>query len=421
MKIKRYYAPDIRQAMKMVREEQGPDAVILSSKKVDGGIEVVAAMDYEDSIAGQQEKVKGIQPGESASEEYEKRAQTVAADNGQARDAIATDDEAAGGRVAEAVNRHVEWLPDPRLDRVENEIADIKSILVNQLAGFAWNNLNYDSQLQVSILKELYSLGLIPDLAVEVSGRVKNMQDSEAARRAALAMLADKIDIADGEVMSYGGICALVGPTGVGKTTTIAKIASRFALRHGIDSVGMVTIDNHRVAAHEQLRTYGRIIGAPVRCVATKGELEQCLADMAGKKLVIIDTAGLSQYDTKMDVMADMLNQDGWYIRKTLVLPATATYMVLDDVINKYRGYGINDVIITKLDEAPSIGAVLSAIITNRIAVSHICDGQQVPEDIRAARAADLVSRCVAVGTRKPFQLNEETFALEFGKETVNA
>jgi flagellar biosynthesis protein FlhF len=186
-------------------------------------------------------------------------------------------------------------------------------------------------------------------------------------------------------------VVALVGPTGTGKTTTVAKLAAKFAQKYGPEQVALVTIDTYRIAAFEQLATYGKIIGCAVKKAHNSQELNDILYQMRNKKLVLIDTAGFSQRDARLiDQLTQYEQSLNVEIRKFLVLPAGSQYQVLNQTVKAYRSTDISGCIFTKLDECYSMGEALSVIIENDLSLSYVTDGQRVPEDIKLADSANL-------------------------------
>jgi flagellar biosynthesis protein FlhF len=185
-------------------------------------------------------------------------------------------------------------------------------------------------------------------------------------------------------------VLALLGPTGVGKTTTVAKLASRFVREHGARHLGLLTTDNYRVGAHEQLQNYGRLLGVPVQMVDSAEDLATALAALANKRLVLVDTAGMSQRDLRLGEALASLRRDG--LRCYLTLASNAHETMLDETIAAFGALPLAGCVLTKLDECPSLGGTLSALIRHRLPVACVTDGQRVPEDLRPARARDLVS-----------------------------
>ncbi|MFZ2649242.1 MAG: flagellar biosynthesis protein FlhF, partial [Burkholderiaceae bacterium] len=183
----------------------------------------------------------------------------------------------------------------------------------------------------------------------------------------------------EGALEDQGGVYALVGATGVGKTTSTAKLAAAFASKHGAAHLGLVTLDAYRVGAHEQLRAYGRILGVPVHTAHDKASLDDLLQLLAGKKMVLIDTAGMAQRDARTAELLDMLEHES--IHKLLVLNAAAQGETLEDVIVSYRGASARGVVLARLDEAVKLAPALDAVIRYKLRVLGVANGQRVPED----------------------------------------
>ncbi len=360
MKIKRYFAPDIRQAIGKVREELGPDAVILSNQPVEGGVEIVAAIDYDERLLR---------------------------DSPEGRKSPGRD----GARP------QIEWAQDPALSDMRREIKSMRGLLEQQLTNLAFSQAARKHPLKTRLFQALRELGLNPPVSQDIVRRLPETGDFDALWQQALALLARALPVTDDDILSHGGVVALVGPTGVGKTTTIAKLAARFVLRHGQQNVALVTTDNYRIAAHEQLRTYGRILGLPVRAAADANELRAVLTGFKDRRLVLIDTAGMSQRDVRLTEQFAALTAGIEAIKTYLVLSATTQASGLVEVVRAFRAVRLNGCILTKLDEAAGLGGVLSIVLQHHLPVAYVSDGQRVPEDMRPARAPGLVSRSVAL------------------------
>jgi len=199
------------------------------------------------------------------------------------------------------------------------------------------------------------------------------------------------------DIVRQGGIVALVGPTGVGKTTTLAKIAARFIAHHGSDSVVLITTDHYRIGAFEQLATYGKIMGCPVKQAQDLNELEQIVYQFRNRKLVLIDTAGMGQRDMRLCQQLDGLTANSRLpIRSFLVLPSTGQRRVLQEAISQFKRIPLAGAILTKLDESVSLGAALSVLIQSGLSLSYTTDGQRVPEDMQVADTLGLAKQALA-------------------------
>jgi flagellar biosynthesis protein FlhF len=284
---------------------------------------------------------------------------------------------------------------------------------------FAWGEMERVQPMQANLLKQLLTLGLSPALCERI---IHDVADKALGRHGwleALKRLADMIPLADDDVMTHGGVVSLLGPTGVGKTTTIAKLAARFALRHGRRNIVLVTTDSFRIGAHEQLRTYGRILGVPVQIANDGDELRAVLNHAGDTKLTLIDTAGVSQRDVRLGEQLATLAVEGMNIRNYLVLSATSQMSLQEDVINAFSKIGLHGCMLTKIDEASSLGEILSVLIQYELPLAYISDGQKVPDNLHPARGKQLVKEAVTLMQKIRKTLTQEQLAYRFG-EMVN-
>jgi flagellar biosynthesis protein FlhF len=218
----------------------------------------------------------------------------------------------------------------------------------------------------------------------------------------------------DGEppLEDCSGVYALIGPTGVGKTTSTAKIAAAFAARHGASHLGLITLDAYRVAAHEQLRAYGRILGVPVHTAHDRASLEDLLDLLAAKRMVLIDTAGMAQRDQRTAELLEMLSHRS--IRKLLVLNASSQGETIEDVVQSYRGAACAGAVISKLDEAVKLAPALDAAIRHKLRVVGVANGQRVPEDWHRVSASALIQRALRATTSSVHRLEPAEVSLVF-------
>lgn len=406
MKVKRFFAPDMRQAMKLVRDEFGSDAAILSNNKVAGGVEIVTAVDYDssilrqptddiadqtpdaltDSLADALAKAKDVI--DSASER-----QDVAMENGfqtnMGNAGHKNHAEAMVGTLGSAAKSQNMSAENAAMKAMQSEIQGLRELLKEQMQDSMAERKPVEAMVQKRLrrlgLSKVFSQRLLTSLALEEN------TDFSSAWDKAVSQLQHNILTVSSDVADQGGIIALLGPTGVGKTTTIGKLAARYVLKHGPESLALVTTDCYRVAAYEQLRTFGRILGVPVRVVDDKHPLEETLKSLKSKNLVLIDTAGLSVQDPNMAEQLRLLDSTSARIKKYIVLSATSQGQVLQSAYENYRSQELNGCVITKLDESVSAGEVLSLIADNRLPLAYVADGQRIPDDLRAADARHLV------------------------------
>ncbi|MFQ5644438.1 MAG: flagellar biosynthesis protein FlhF [Thiogranum sp.] len=397
MKVKRFFAPDMRQAIRLVREAQGADAVILSNRKVDGGVEIISATDYDESLLENTE------------------AATVTGTTEAAAPAAVETDLAADRTVrGQAADPSVNWSQDPAIVSMKEEIRQLRGLLENQLAHLAWGDLERREPLHTDVMRRLHNMELSTELVEQLSAPAVHARDAAHAWQLALAEFSATLPVAENDMLDQGGIVALVGSTGVGKTTSIAKLAARYVLRHGQRHVALVTTDSYRIGAHEQLMTYGRLLGIPVQVASDHNELRSTLNSLADKRLVLIDTAGMSQRDVRLTEQFTTLADSGIPIRTLLVLSATLHPSVLDEIVQAFSAVPVEGVILTKLDEAASLGGVLSAVIRQRLPLMFTTNGQRVPEDLHTARARDLVQQAAQLARNEDMP-GDSLMAEQFG------
>jgi len=224
-------------------------------------------------------------------------------------------------------------------------------------------------------------------------------------------------------MLDQGGIFALIGPTGVGKTTTTAKLAARYVMKHGTESLGLITTDAYRIGGHEQLRIYGKILGVMVHAVKDEADLKIALHELKNKRTILIDTVGVSQRDTMVTEQIAMLSNTNAGIKKLLCLNATSTGETLTDVIRAYKGKGLDGTIITKLDEAVTIGGVLDVIIRGKLKLYYLANGQRVPEDIHLSNKSYLIQKALKIGAdghSLQFKNEELPFIMANTRPSVN-
>jgi flagellar biosynthesis protein FlhF len=244
-------------------------------------------------------------------------------------------------------------------------------------------------------MRELVRVGLEVSIAREIAQSLPNEADDELARRWPLEALADKLPVAREDFLEAGGVYALVGPTGVGKTTTLAKLAARFAPWHGIRQVALISMDHYRIGAQEQIYTYGRRLGVPVYAAEDAQQLAARLKELSDCKLVLIDTAGLGPRDARLPAQLAELSVGGRPVRSLLVLAANSNASDLDQAAQRFASASLAGAILTKIDEATRLGAAMSVLIRRNLALSYVCDGQKVPEDLKRADARALVSEAI--------------------------
>ncbi len=423
MKIKRYVDKDMRNVLRRVREDQGPEAVILSNRRVDDGIEVIAAIDYDEALV---RHAVGAAPEDKA------------ALNGYALARIAEDDipvsapaeviaeqadPVAANDVADSIvdDRDTLLVKHQQLENVRDEIASLRGMLQTQLSDLAWHSTAERDPLRAQILRNLARLGIAPDTAAMLLNRLGPVEDVKRLWQEPLMELARTIPVTDNHLLDQGGTYALIGPTGVGKTTTIAKIAARYAMQHGAEEIALVSADAYRIGAREHLTAFANIIGAKVFSACTPAELTDTLSRLGKYRLVLIDTEGRSQRDREL---AERLAAWGDYanrVRYYLTLSAATQEAALDEIVETFRQVPLEGAVITKIDEAGQLGCVLSALIRHDLPAAWLSDGQRIPEDLHSATRKKmwLVNRAVDCLEAKEPQVAEALLADAYNRASV--
>lgn len=395
MKIKKFIAPDIRRAIRMVREEQGPDAVILSNRRVDGGVEIVSAIDYDETLynASRAQAEEAERSAQKAIDEPVAITEPKAAPEQQSIKTVYRKPEQLAIDIPPVIHNRQSPVQESMLTEMREEMKYLRNIMETRFLDLEWSNYSHNNPAQAGLIKGLLNCGISPKLTREIAKELPYSSKLEDAWDGALAKLGARIKITDDDIVDKGGIVALVGPTGVGKTTTVAKLAARYAMRRGVRHVALITTDNYRVGAHEQLRTYGRLLDIPMRSASSTEELQQQIEDFADKDLILIDTAGMSQRDMRISEQLSVLRGSKANIKVYLVIAATNQLAGIEEVINVFRGIDLDGCILTKLDEATTVGPAVSALIEKKLPVAYIGDGQRVPEDLHLARADKLINK----------------------------
>ena len=392
MKIKRYFAPTMRQAMLLVKEAQGDDAVILSTRNTPDGVELVAAADPE--VQEFKDKQQKPELGSSyLSPETATQSSTQA--------------EAPQHNSAEIAG-------------MAHELKAVRAMLENQLSGLAWGQSEQQNPEKIALIKRLMQLGVGWDLSEQFVENVKGK--SQQAWSEILHEMEQSIPVENRDILERGGIIALVGPTGVGKTTTIAKMASRFVMRNSPEQLALVTTDCYKIGAQAQLKTFAELIGVPVHVVSSQGELYALLASMSHKKLILIDTAGMSQRDLQISQQLTSANAGFSSVRNYLVMSAATQLSVMKDIVKSFNQVGLNGCILTKVDEALQLGNIITVLIEQKLSIAYLSEGQRVPEDLTPAKVRDLIDRAIVLGQQnKNSQDDEKAFRLGMGKEISDA
>jgi flagellar biosynthesis protein FlhF len=277
--------------------------------------------------------------------------------------------------------------------------------------------------LQARVLEELSAMDIAPDVAMMLASLTPRRTTLGNPSHIPMALLAKHLPVVDDLSTVIGGIMAVVGPTGAGKTTTIAKLAARWCMRHGSQDLALVSTDGYRIGARDQLMTYARILGAPMHAANTGKELSRVLERLKSKKMILIDTAGMGPRDVRLTEQLEALQLGATGARVLLALPAQGEGHALEEIVQAFLRVSPVACILTKVDEAASLGAVLSTTLRHRLKIAYVCDGQRVPEDLHAAheRRVWLVRAALALKERRLPVRDEGYLARNFGGASAHA
>lgn len=457
MNIKRFFGKNSREALSMVRKALGEDAVILSNRAMNGGNEIMAfkeedmnnmiesqtdthhsnGLDTPDNLSSKAKSSKydSSEPTTLLSLLQNNRSQTPdSAVNKAAKidmyDAVVKT--ASPQQTTAKVATTQTYSPqiknsqqaDTQMSEMLNEMRNMRSVIESQLTTLSWGNIQQRDPSKSKILSILLSAGFSASLARQLAEKMPDNLTEEKAVTWVKSILALNLNTIenDTEVLDQGGVFALIGPTGVGKTTTTAKLAARYVMKHGTKNLGLITTDAYRIGGHEQLRIYGKILGVMVHAVKDEADLKIALNELKNKHTILIDTVGVSQRDRMVAEQIAMLSNTNMPIKKLLCLNATSTGETLTDVIRAYKGKGLDGCLMTKLDEAATIGNALDVIIKEKLKLYYVANGQRVPEDIHLANKQYLIQHALklSASSNQSFQFLNDELPFVMG-DTVNA
>ncbi|NHN39411.1 flagellar biosynthesis protein FlhF [Pseudomaricurvus alcaniphilus] len=505
MSVKRFVAADMRRALELVRQEMGPEAIILSSRRVKQGVEILTSLQAEpqpQQVTAANQPISGLEVPMDSDDAWRQQAlvdqtltqhtalQRSGADAGVAPIAgfadpnrIAADAEprgqasgktpaelaaemerarekmiaarkreelqqsvAAGRPLEQQANlrpvaapsaatdlaqrhdrdfsndreqqrqqerrqqdqrqqeqRHEDREQQAResreqqaqLQALQSELADMRLLLEEQLSRMS-QTPQQGSTLHTGLMRRLQHMGFVDSIAARIVAGVSNCSTMQEAWSNAQAILAQKVPASSLDPVMEGGMYAFVGPTGVGKTTTIAKLAARYVLEHGSQNVTLVTTDTYRIAAHDQLRSLGRILNVQVKVVDDNQDLPYVLRTLRGCPLVLVDTAGFRQGDGQLKEQLDILASVP-DLKTMLVMASNSQLQMLKASIHAHQSPGLYGCVLTKLDETASLGEALSVVMEHGLTVYYSTNGQEIPQDLAVAKGHKLVASAISL------------------------
>ena len=275
--------------------------------------------------------------------------------------------------------------------RMAVELSALKDMIEERFNTLAWLGSSKQNPIQSNLMLKMIRAGYSPAMARAVLDRVPVDAGAPEAFRWLMDVITRNLKVSSptAGLCDEGGVVSLIGATGVGKTTTAAKLAAQCVKQYGAASVGMITLDTYRVSGYEQLRAYGRMLGVVAHLAHDRAALKDLLNLLSGKRLVIIDTAGLGQRDQRIQDMLDVLDMPK--VKKTLVLNAGSHGDTLDETLTSFKASTLHGVVLSKVDEAVKLGPALDALIRHQVTLRGVANGQRVPEDWQNPDASTLV------------------------------
>jgi flagellar biosynthesis protein FlhF len=377
MKMQKYTAPDMRSALRKVRSEHGPDALILWTRRTAGVVELTVATDPEAvanaEILTQAKRAAG--------------ADTVAIPVRSVSRPVAVPPAIIPPAVAGSA-------------AIDSELKSLRHLLETQLAALAWNDLTRRAPVKASLMREFASLGLDRELGASLLESVTSDDELDRARQQVLAAFSGRLLTIDDRWTTRGGVLSLVGSPGSGKSSAVAGIAARWVLRNGPNGAVLVSAGDPRFGAFEQLARLGRLLGIPTYQVEEIEALPALLTRLGEQRLVLVDTGATGSRSDDPSVEERNFATLRSIGSIAAVLPATLQATAARQIAARYARLGVTACIATRLDEAASLGGLLSAVICAGLPLAYVTDGTRLPDDLRPARSDELVALAVALQER---------------------
>lgn len=393
MAVKKFYASDMRAAMKSIRAQLGDDAIILSTRKLDDGVEVSASAD-----AG------GLANG-AFSQHVDKQLQ-------QAEHTTQDDSSRKSNTHTDATPWFLNSISgfEEEHSALQSELGGLKTLLENWMDQQSWESFTTKSPVYAKLWERLRNMGLDAEHITPLLSNLPAHLDVKSAWHSCLTRFSNSLPVLKKDLIAEGGVFAFMGAAGVGKTTTIGKLATRYVLEHGADSLALITTDRFRIAAHEQLRTYGKILGVSVQAVDENNSLESLLNALKHKKLVLIDTAGISVSHPSFNIQFQQFSEQRQRLNPVLLLSSTSQVQVLNGEVAAYGPLNPIATVLTKADEAVQLGESLGLVSVTKCPLAYITFGQSIPDDIAICESTKLVNKAVAM-SRQPLISKDQLVA----------
>ena len=470
MNIQRFTAPTAREALSKARMTFGDGTLILSNRPTASGVEVVAtgedtlealdrneqARQNQNQLAAKTAPAMSANPDNQVADDTTQLAMSTLSFQDYVRErmlrrrheamavkntpallperqersqaprtsapavrATGPQPEIAPIQIRKTAQRAPEALPSAAPSQgIVDELHAMKALIEDRFNTLTWIGQARQNPIHSNLMLKLIRSGYSPALSRTIMERMPEDLNAGDATRWMMDVLTRNLrtDAGSSAIHEQGGTYALVGATGVGKTTTAAKLAGLCARTYGPASVGLITLDTYRVGAHEQLRTYGRMLGVVAHLAHDRAALQDLLGLLENKKMVLIDTTGLAPNDPRKRDMMDMLDLPE--VNRLLVLNAGAHGDTLDDMVSSFKTAGTQQTILSKTDEAAKIGPALDAVIRHQLVLRGVTNGQKVPEDWERADATNLIAMSMRAPSKSAFDPKATDLGFFFAQST---
>lgn len=375
MQVKRFFGPDAKTVIRQIHETLGEEAMILSNRSLDNGVEILCG---------------------------------IGAD-------LEIDHESSQPKKSTKMN----WIEDPTLMSMRKELNSLKGLLEDQLSGFAWKELKIKKPVYASLIERLIHIGFQLPMAKKMALQVEESVDLETAWNELQKRMAGVLPIVHSDLLNTAKIIALIGPSGSGKTTSLIKLASRYLISHKTDSVAVIAMDSDRVAAYEPLKVYGKLLGFTVNVLDASKSLSKMLDEVRYASLTLIDTPScLSNRLRVMEQIKDAGN-NGYVIKKLLTLSSIQNYRFSHQNALYFKQYGVDGCVLTNTDLATNLAESLDIVIESNFPINYITNGEQIPEDIHLPEASLLTKQCFELSLNKEKNYDKELLAIKLLTEAV--
>jgi len=427
MNIKRFFASDTRKALNMVRETLGAEAIIISNRNVGNGVEILAAEDFDEELSTHGEVntanatvlpetlPKKIEPIPQENNAFAESIKREIQKQEEAYNPKANSDEKQRihpphhphdilptnlfdiRRVTES-NAYEQSEQQSVISSMREEISKLRGMMEKQFSKAVPKK--EENPIRDTLQKQFLRIGLNNSLAGALVNTMQNIDEltPQMATREALALLSRQIRTSNDDILTTGGIVVLLGSAGSGKTTTLAKLASQFIQRHLSKDIILVSTDTVRIGAQEQLLAYGQLLGIPVLKAKDQNEINQILSAVGDKKLVLVDSASLTQNDLMNPKSLPTMQTGVKNVKHYLVMPASMQTATLEHIVASLSTADVLEAgIITKVDDSVNLGSALSAAIQHKLPIAYWSDGQDIASHLHTAKPQNLISKAVTM------------------------